>query len=509
MTTDDDVAQPGPEQPAAPVERCRVLVVGAGFGGLGAAFAMRRAGYTAADDVLVLDAGDRVGGVWRDNHYPGCACDIPAALYSYSYAQNPSWSRRFPPHSEIRAYLEGLVDRYDVRPALRLGTRVVRAAWDDARGVWTADAEDGRRFEAQVLVPAVGQLSRPVVPDLPGLESFAGPAFHTARWDDAADLAGRRVAVLGTGASAIQVVPAIAGTAAHVTVLQRTPPWVLPKPDRRYGPLTRALNRAVPGFMALQRAAFWALTVVTGRAVRGKRWSHAAVEALSRAQLRTQVKDPALRAAVTPDYPMGCKRVLFTNDWYPALGRPDVTLVTEKVLAVRPGGVLTADGAEHPCDVLVLSTGFAATEILVPLQVTGRGGADLHERWSDGARAHLGMTVPDFPNLVVLYGPNTNTGNTSVVFFLEAQCRWLVQALALLGSRPGTRPDGRRFEVRRDVEERYDRELQRRLSGSVWTACTSWYRTASGRVVTNWPGSASEYAQRTKVLRPHEFEVSG
>ena len=494
---------------ARPVERCRVLVVGAGFGGLGAAFALRRAGYTGADDVLVLEAGDAIGGVWRDNHYPGCACDIPAALYSYSYAQNPSWSRRFPPHSEIRAYLERLVDRYGVRAALRLRTRATRAAWDDARGLWTVDAEDGRRFEAQVLVPAVGQLSRPVVPDLPGLDTFAGPAFHTARWDDSVDLAGRRVAVLGTGASAIQVVPAIAGKAAHVTVLQRTPPWVLPKPDRRYGPLTRALNRAVPGFMALQRAVFWGLTVVTGRAVRGRTWSKAAVERLSRGQLRAQVPDPALRAAVTPDYPMGCKRVLFTNDWYPALRRPDVTLVTEKVLAVRPHAVLTADGADHPCDVLVLSTGFAATEILVPLRVVGRDGADLHERWSDGARAHLGMTVPGFPNLVVLYGPNTNTGNTSVVFFLEAQCRYLVQALSLLGSRPGTRPDGRRFEVRAEVEERYDREVQRRLSGSVWTACTSWYRTTSGRVVTNWPGSASEYARRTRTLAPHEFTVTG
>lgn len=487
-------------------ERCRVLVVGAGFGGLGAAFALRRAGYTATDDVLVLDAEPAVGGVWRDNHYPGCACDIPAALYSYSYAQNPSWSRRFPPHSEIRGYLEGLVDRFGVRPALRLGTRATRAAWDDDRGIWTVHADDGRTFEAQVLVPAVGQLSRPVVPAIPGLDGFAGPAFHTARWDDSVDLTGRRVAVVGTGASAIQVVPAIAGTAAHVTVLQRTAPWVLPKPDRRYGPLTRLLNR-VPGVLALQRAVFWGLTVVTGRAVRGKRWSHAAVEALSRAQLRAQVPDPGLRAEVTPDYPMGCKRVLFTADWYPALRRPDVTLVTDDITGVTPGGVRTADGTEHPCDVLVLSTGFAATELLVPLQVTGRDGADLHERWADGARAHLGMTVPGFPNLVVLYGPNTNTGNTSVVFFLEAQCRYLVQALALLGARPGAPAHGRRFEVRPEVEERYDREIQRRLSGSVWTACTSWYRTASGRVVTNWPGSASEYARRTKTLQPHEFTV--
>ncbi len=508
MTIADGGAGPAREA----VERCRVLVVGAGFGGLGAAFALRRAGYRADDDVLVLDAADRVGGVWRDNHYPGCACDIPAMLYSYSYAPNPAWSRRFPPHHEIRAYLERCVDDFDVRRSLRLGTAVESAAWDDARGLWTARTADGRVFEAQVLVPAVGQLSRPVVPEIPGLDGFAGPAFHTARWDDAVDVTGRRVAVLGTGASAIQVVPAIAGRAAQVTVLQRTPPWVLPKPDRRYGPVTRWISRHVPGATQVQRGGFWMATVVTGRAVRGKAVSSRAVRWLSTAQRRLQVPDPVLRAKVTPDYPMGCKRVLFTGTWYPALRRPDVDLVTDPVVRVTSTGVVTRDAGgerEHPCDVLVLSTGFAATEILVPLQVTGRDGADLHTVWADGARAHLGMTVPRFPNLVVLYGPNTNTGNTSVVFFLEAQCRYLVQALALLGSRPGTPLDGgRRLEVRADVEERYDAEIQTRLASSVWTACTSWYRTASGRVVTNWPGSAGEYRRRTARLDPADFTVT-
>lgn len=504
----------GAPTPPQVVERCRVLVVGAGFGGLGAAFAMRRAGYRADDDVLVLDAADRVGGVWRDNHYPGCACDIPAMLYSYSYAPNPAWSRRFPPHHEFRAYLEHCVDAFDVRRSLRLGTAVQSAAWDDDRGLWAVHATDGRVFEAQVLVPAVGQLSRPVVPAIPGLEEFAGPAFHTARWDDAVDVTGRRVAVLGTGASAVQVVPAIARRAAHVTVLQRTPPWVLPKPDRRYGPVTQWLSRRLPGAAQARRGGFWLATVVTGRAVRGKPVSRRAVRWLSLAQRRLQVPDPVLRAKVTPDYPMGCKRVLFASTWYPALRRPDVDLVTDPVVRVTPSGVVTrgaGDGAgerEHPCDVLVLSTGFAATEILVPLQVTGRDGADLHTVWADGARAHLGMTVPRFPNLVVLYGPNTNTGNTSVVFFLEAQCRYLVQVLALLGSLPGTAAEpGRRIEVRADVEERYDAEIQARLASSVWTACTSWYRTASGRVVTNWPGSAGEYRRRTVRLDPADFAV--
>ncbi|MFN0283062.1 MAG: flavin-containing monooxygenase [Kineosporiaceae bacterium] len=488
------------------VERCRVLVVGAGFGGLGAAFALRRAGYTAADDVLVLDAADRVGGVWRDNHYPGCACDIPATLYCYSYAPNPGWSRRFPPHGEIRAYLEACVDRFGVRDALRLGTSVEQARWDDARGVWQVDAADGRRFEAQVLVPAVGQLSRPVVPTIPGLAAFAGPRFHTARWDDDVDLRGRRVGVLGTGASAIQVVPAIAGTAACVTVFQRTPPWTLPKPDRRYSRAHRAVFRHVPGAMRLSRLGVWAATVVTGRAVRGRPVARRAVRALSVAQRRLQVPDPTLRAEVTPDYPMGCKRVLYTSTWYPTLRRPDVELVTAAVAEVTAAGVRTADGVEHPCDVLVLSTGFAATQILVPLRVTGREGRDLHTQWSDGAHAHLGMTVPGFPNLVLLYGPNTNTGNTSVVYFLQAQAGYLVQALELLGGRAAAH--GPRFEVRADVEDAYDREIQARLADSVWTACSSWYRTPSGRVVTNWPGSAGEYRRRTARLHPADFTVA-
>ncbi len=268
----------------------------------------------------------------------------------------------------------------------------------------------------------------------------------------------------------------------------------------------RAVFRHVPAAQALSRLVFWGATVVTGRAVRGRAVSARLLRWISVGQRRLGVRDRALRGRLTPDYPMLCKRVLFTSAWHRTLRRPDVELVTEPLSRVTPTGVVTADGTEHACDVLVLSTGFAATELLVPLRVTGREGQDLHAHWAHGARAYLGMTVPGFPNLVVLYGPNTNTANTSVVFFLEAQCRWLVRALELLGSGPGTRHDaGARFEVRAEVEERHDRELQHRLASSVWTACTSWYRTPSGRVVTNWPGSAAEYRRRTARLDPADF----
>ncbi|GAA3343526.1 NAD(P)/FAD-dependent oxidoreductase [Amorphoplanes nipponensis] len=474
----------------------RIAIIGAGFGGVAVAAALRRAGF---HDFVLLEKAERPGGVWRDNAYPGCACDVPAPLYSFSFAPNPGWSRRFPPHTEILEYLDRCVRDLGLTPHLRLGTEVTGAQWDEAGSQWTLDLSDGTRLTADVLVPAVGQLSRPVVPRLPGAELFRGPALHTARWDPALRIAGKRVAVVGTGASAIQLVPAIAGTAAQVVVFQRTAPWTLPKPDRRYGRLRQALYRRVPALMRPPRAGTWAMTVFTGAALLGNRFAGAFLRTASRAQRRWQVRDPRLRALVTPDEPMGCKRVLFTSAWLPTLARPDVELVTTPIDAVTPTGIRTADGAEHPCDVLVYGTGFAATDFLTPMRVTGRGGERLDEVWRDGAHAYLGMAVPGFPNMFLVYGPNTNTGNTSVVYFHEAQARYIVQAVRALAA--GSPP----LDVRPDVAAAYDAELQSRLAGSVWTACNSWYRTPSGRVVTNWPGMAGEYRRRTARLRPGDY----
>ncbi len=472
----------------------RVVIVGAGFGGIAAAAALLKAGH---EDVVLLERAAAIGGVWRDNAYPGCACDVPAPLYSFSFAPNPSWSRRFPPHSEILDYLRRTADALGVTPRVRLNTTVVDATWDDAAAEWRIRTADGAVLCADVLVPAMGQLSRPVVPLLPG--TFAGPAMHTAQWDPAVPLAGRRIGVIGTGASAIQLVPAVAGRAAHVTVFQRTAPWTLPRPDRRYGAARRFAYGRMPALMLLPRAGVWAMTVVTGRALTGHRLAGTLLRAASHAQRRWQVRSPELRARVTPDEPMGCKRVLFTSDWLPALARPDVTLVTEKIVTLEPAGVRTADGELHRCDVLVYATGFAATDFLAPLRITGRGGARLADTWRDGAYAHLGMTVPGFPNMVLMYGPNTNTGNTSVLYFHEAQARYLVQAVRRLAAGGGP------LEVRPEVAARFDAEMQRRLERSVWTGCRSWYRTATGRVVTNWPGMAAEYRRRVSRLRVEDF----
>jgi cation diffusion facilitator CzcD-associated flavoprotein CzcO len=476
----------------------RVLIIGAGFGGIAAAVALIRAGF---DDVVLLERAGQVGGVWRDNRYPGCACDVPAPLYSYSFAPNPSWSRRFPPHHEILDYLRRTADELGITPRIRLHTEVTGAAWDDAARCWRVRTADGGEVPADVLVAAVGQLTRPSIPALPGADRFAGPALHTARWDPDVPIDGHRIGVIGTGASAIQLVPAIAGRAARVTVFQRTAPWTLPRPDRRYGTARHTAYRRMPALMRLPRAGVWAMTLVTGLAITGNRAAGGFLRGVSGLQRRHQVRDPELRAKTTPDEPMGCKRVLFTSTWLPTLGRPDVDLVTEKIVAVEPAGVRTADGSLHECDVLVYATGFAATEFLVPIRITGRSGRVLADEWRDGARAYLGMAVPGFPNLFLIYGPNTNTGNTSVLYFHEAQARYLVQAVRRVAA--GDEP----LDVRPEVAAGFDEEMQRRLASSVWAGCQSWYRNPAGRIVTNWPGMAAEYRRRTARLRRSDYQA--
>ncbi|MFI5844055.1 flavin-containing monooxygenase [Catenuloplanes sp. NPDC051500] len=472
-----------------------VAIIGAGLGGIAVAALLRRAGFT---DVVLLERAAQIGGVWRDNRYPGCACDVPAPLYSYSFFPNPHWSRRFPPHHEILAYVRRCADELGVTPHIRLNTEVTSARWES--GGWLLTTATGEEIAADVLVPAVGQLTKPVVPVLPGSASFAGRALHTAAWDDTVTVTGRRVAVIGTGASAIQLVPAIAGDALHVTVFQRTAPWTMPKPDRRYGRARRFLYRRLPGAMRPARAATLVLAWFATRAITGDPVARTLVSALSAAQRRWQVRDPALRAKVTPTIPLGCKRTLFTNAWLPSLARPDVDLVTEKITAVEPRGVRTADGALHEADLLVYGTGFTATELIAPLWVTGRDGVTLRSAWRDGAHAYLGMTVPDFPNMFLVYGPNTNTGTTSVVVFHEAQARYIVQAVRHLST--GAAP----LVVSPVRAAAHDAEMQRRLSRSVWTGCENWYTGPGGRIVTNWPGSGGEYTRRTARLDPADYD---
>ncbi|SDR79093.1 Predicted flavoprotein CzcO associated with the cation diffusion facilitator CzcD [Nocardioides scoriae] len=482
-----------------PTDRPSIIVIGAGFGGIGTAVALRRAGYR---DVTVLERGSSVGGVWRDNTYPGAACDVPSSLYSFSFAPHPGWPRRYSRQPEIRDYIERAARDHGVLDQVRLGVEVASAAYDEEASRWHLTTTAGEQVSCDVLVSAVGQLSRPSVPELPGSERFEGPAFHSAHWPEDLDLAGRRVAVLGTGASAIQFVPAIAPEAAHVTVFQRSAPYVVPKPDRAYTRVHRAAFRRVPALQAAARAAvMWVTERYNESLVDGTRLKRL-VHLAWRAQLRLQVRDAELRRRLRPDHPLGCKRVLFSNDWYPALAREDVSLVTEPVVEVLPHGVRDAAGVEHAADVVVYGTGFAATEFLAPMQVTGVGGADLHERWRQGAHAYLGLCVPDFPNLFVVYGPNTNLGGSSIVNMIEAAADGVVTLLDRM--RAGGASSVR---VRPEVAAAFDAEVQDRLQRSVWASCSSWYREPTGRITTNWPGLVAEYQDRCARLDPAHFQL--
>jgi cation diffusion facilitator CzcD-associated flavoprotein CzcO len=475
------------------------VVVGAGFGGLAAAVTLKEQGVQA---LTIVERGDRVGGVWNANTYPGIACDIPSRLYSLSFAPNPRWSRRFACGAEIQAYAESIVDRYGLRGALRLGTEVERATWVDEENRWRIELAGGDVLEADVFLPACGQLSRPRVAGLDGVDRFAGEMFHSARWRHDVPLEGRRVAVIGTGASVIQIVPAIADRVGHLDVFQRSAPWTLPKMD---GPIRGVTRRLYARFPALERAARTAyyrefeylVPAFVGRPERRARMVAFQARTLSTLQRRIQLRGrPDLVARTTPDYPIGCKRILLTDEWFPTLRRDDVDLVTEPIRELVPEGIVTADGELHRADVIVLGTGFAATEFLVPMEVVGREGVTLAEAWADGAEAHLGITVPGFPNMFLLYGPHTNHGTGSILGVLESAARYVGEAVGLL-----QRGVIRRFEVRREAHEAFQRELTERMGDTVWTAgCGSWYLSANGRVTNNWPGTHDEYAERTATV---------
>ncbi|QNI05974.1 NAD(P)/FAD-dependent oxidoreductase [Mycobacterium kubicae] len=478
--------------------RPRVLVIGAGFGGLAAAYELSRDGLA---DVTVLEKAGDIGGVWRENTYPGAACDVPSNLYSYSFARKTDWGRRYAEQPDILGYIRHTAERFGLRDLVRTGVEVTSAAYDDGSATWQVTTASGEVLEADVLVPAVGQLSRPALPNIAGLDTFTGPSFHSAQWRHDVDLAGKRVAVLGTGASAIQFVPRIRQTAARVTVFQRSAPYVVPKLDRAYTDTHHAAFQKVPGFAAAMRGAIWETTELLGFALTKAAPLARVLQGLASSNLKRHIKDPVLRAKLTPDYPIGCKRVLFSSEWYPALAQDNVDVETDAITEVTTTGVRTADGRLHEVDVIIYGTGFKATEFLAPMTVTGRDGRDLHTEWADGARAHLGMAVPGFPNMFLIYGPNTNLGSSSIILMMEQQARYIRQITEEL-ARGGV---ARAFEVRRDVEQSYDAAIQSRLDSGVWTTCQSWYRTASGRVTTNWPGLVHEYQRRTRVAALEDY----
>ncbi|MFL5537555.1 MAG: flavin-containing monooxygenase, partial [Longimicrobiaceae bacterium] len=405
-------------------EHARVAVIGSGFGGIGTAIRLMQEGI---DDFVLLERAEAVGGTWRDNTYPGCECDVQSHLYSFSFAPNPDWTRSFSPQPEIQAYLERCAEDFGVLPHVRFGHEVLGAAWDAEASLWRIDTSRGP-FTAQVLVMASGALSDPLIPDLPGLDDFHGRAFHSARWDHSFDLAGKRVAVVGTGASAIQLVPAIQPLVEKLYLFQRTPPWIIPRQQHVLGPRRHRLYRRFP---ALQRAVRGAIYLSREAFVVGFRRPGVMrlAEAVARRHLEKSIADPVLRAKLTPNWRIGCKRILLSNDYLPALAQPNVEVVTEGIAEVRARSVVSADGVEREVDAIVFGTGFVPTDPPLAPYIRGRGGRSLAEAWAGSPKAHVGTTVAGFPNFFMLMGPNTGTGHTSVVYIIEAQIEHLLAAL--------------------------------------------------------------------------------
>jgi cation diffusion facilitator CzcD-associated flavoprotein CzcO len=478
----------------------QVLIVGAGFGGVAAAIELKRHGI---DDVTILDRAEDLGGTWFYNSYPGCACDVPSHLYSFSYHQRRDWSRLCSPQQEIHDYLQEVAQRNDIERLIHTRRTVDSCTWDEAANRWRVSTEQGHTYAADAVILATGQLNQPAVPEIEGSESFAGHSFHSARWDHEFALAGKRVAVVGTGASAVQFVPEVAAEAARLTVFQRTGNWFLPRRNRVYPPLVKAAIRFVPGVQAFRRKFMFEYCESLTAAIRHPRTFGRLVALRSAAFMRSQLRDPEVRRKAWPDYTFGCKRILFSSDFLPALQRANVELVTEPIARVAPEGIVTGDGQLHEVDAIIWGTGFKATQFMLPMEVRGVGAQTLSQAWSHGAHAHLGMTVPGFPNMFLMYGPNTNTSGGSIIFYLEMQAAYIRQALEQLGRRRAAA-----IEVRADVEARSDRELQARFAGTAWMRCQSWYREESGRIVANWPGYMREYLEAARMLKASDFKFT-
>ncbi|WP_069162208.1 flavin-containing monooxygenase [Nocardia altamirensis] len=480
--------------------RPSVLIIGAGFGGIGMAIELRRNGFR---DITILERADDLGGVWRENTYPGAACDVPSPLYSYSFEAKPDWPQRYSGRDAIHAYLRGVAERNGVLDAIQFGVDVTDAEFDDTTGHWTVRSADGNARTVDVLISAVGQLSRPALPQIPGIDTFAGQAFHSAEWAHDVELTGKRVACVGTGASAIQYIPEIQPKVAQLTLFQRTPAWVIPKFDTDYSPIQHRLFAKLPGALLVERFGWWALAEFVSLGLVEFPAITKLVSGIAERHLRKQVADPELRAKLTPDYPIGCKRGLFSNDYYPALTQPNVTLETTAITEVVPEGVRTADGTVHAADVIIYGTGFKGTEFLWPMNIYGRAGRKLSDAWAAGAHAYYGITVPDFPNLFLVYGPNTNLGVGSIIYMIESQTSYIRQAVQLLADRPG-----HCLEVRADQEQQFNAALQQRLARTPWNFCSSWYRNAAGRITNNWPGSQTSYRRRIRTLDPADYTLT-
>ncbi len=479
-----------------------ILIVGTGFAGLGMGIALKKAGI---DSFTILERADSVGGTWRDNNYPGCACDVQSHLYSFSFEQNPDWTRMFARQPEIKTYLEGCAQKYELMPHIRFGAELTQARYDDTAKLWRVTTRDGREFTGRVLVSGMGGLSTPAYPEVKGLKNFKGKTFHSAEWDHSYQLKGKRVAVIGTGASAIQFVPQIQKQVANLDLYQRTPPWIMPKPDRAIGILERELYRRLPATQhAFRTARYWMMESRVLGFVFNPRIMKLA-ENIARRHIKARIKDPELRRKVTPDFTFGCKRVLISDDYYPALTQKNVDVITTDIREVRANSVITSDGIERPVDCIIYGTGFKAQDPLPSNAIFGAGGVDIIDAWKDGPEAFKGTTVSGFPNLFMIVGPNTGLGHSSMVYMIESQVAYVLDAVQQMRDR-----ELLAIDVKPERQAHYNTKIQQQLQRAIWSTgnCKSWYVNANGKNTTLWPGFTFKFRQELAHfdLRDYEFE---
>jgi len=478
-----------------------IAIVGAGFSGLGMAIQLKEAGI---ENFTIIERGSEVGGTWRDNHYPGAACDVASHLYSYSFEQNPKWSRAFGQQPEILEYIKACTEKYDLRKHIRFDTTITESWFNEDTGIWHSKTADGQELTARVVVSAVGALSDAAYPKIPGLDGFKGKLMHTAQWDDAYDLAGKRVAVIGSGASAIQVMPEVAKQAAAVTVFQRTPSWIMPKPDRPI-PEKEQQEYAEHPFQLHKRRfrIYWMSELFAPFVISDLDFFKKRASALAKGHMKKQIKDPEMRAKVTPDYKIGCKRVLISNDWYPALQQDNVELIADGPERITDNAIVMKDGRTIEVDAIVCATGFKVPSSAAPFPVRGRDNKDLSTEWDNGAEGYKGVTVTGFPNLFFLMGPNTGPSHTSVLTFTEIQMEYIVKAVAHMA-----RNNLKSLEIKKKVQDKFNRGIQWRMKHTSWTSgCNSWYLTDSGKNTTLYPGFNWEYRMRMWLFRASEYNT--
>ena len=495
-----------PSRPKTPGRRKRhpsatVLIVGAGFAGLGTAIRLQQAGIR---DIVILERAADVGGTWRDNQYPGAACDIPSNLYSYSFDQNPDWSRSFSGSTEIFEYIKAMVERFDLAQYIRFNQNVTDLAYDDQHGLWRASTESGEQFSARAAVMAHGPLSNPSYPDIAGIDRYQGHKIHSAAWDHDYDFRGKKVGVIGTGASAIQIIPELVKDAQKLTVFQRTPAWVMPRPDFETPQWQKQLFRRLPASQSALRKGLYLAHESMALAVIWDSPVTRLAERLGRWHLRHQVRDRWLRRQLTPDYRIGCKRILVSNDYYPALQQPNCKLITWPIARLCENGIRTVEGIEHQFDCIVFATGFDVSHSGTPFPVRGSGGRLLSEDWQRGAQAYKSVNVAGYPNLFLTFGPNSGPGHNSVLVYMESQIDYIVRGVKTILNR-----NLKSLAVRDSAQQAYNAGIQKRLARTNWNSgCKSWYLTEDGFNATMYPGFASQYARQMKELDLRDYVLT-